>query len=499
MANFPTMTLTNAGINLQTRVLAGEKITFTKMKMGDGDLNGQPVTPLTDLVHSALIIENLIGAKKSTTDFELQGFFSNESVESGFWWREIGVFAKGEDGVEVLYCYANAGGAGDYIPVVTEQRIEKYLFVSFAVGNAENVTLNINGSDTYVTTQRKINGKPLTADIDLTAEDLGIESLNTYTHTYDTANKLHNFVGTGENGKIKILYDYIEGDRFAINGTVYPCYTGEQETVDLMLGHWIYFVFDGEAINIIAGGGSANTIGIELFYTYTAVGGETQVSVIGGDIDAVNNTDIIDIYLDNVPIFPGENFTFNADKTKITFAEALTAGQKVRFEVMHWYATKISASDLDYIIAHIGNGDLHLNAGIAPKAKELSIARKIGNASFNGTADVSIEQIGAAEKSHIHKAFAIQFNGETKATYTGETDKTVNITPESIGAATAAQGALAQNAMPKSGGTFSGPVTLAGAPTSNLHATTKKYVDEFAMPKANFSFDASTGTLDITL
>lgn len=32
--------------------------------------------------------------------------------------------------------------------------------------------------------------------------------------------------------------------------------------------------------------------------------------------------------------------------------------------------------------------------------------------------------------------------------------------------------------MPKSGGTFTGPITLSGAPTDNLHAATKKYVDD---------------------
>ena len=43
--------------------------------------------------------------------------------------------------------------------------------------------------------------------------------------------------------------------------------------------------------------------------------------------------------------------------------------------------------------------------------------------------------------------------------------------------ATAAQGTLADNAMPKSGGTFTGAVTLNADPTANLHAATKQYVD----------------------
>ena len=37
---------------------------------------------------------------------------------------------------------------------------------------------------------------------------------------------------------------------------------------------------------------------------------------------------------------------------------------------------------------------------------------------------------------------------------------------------------LANGAMPKGGGTFTGAVTLSGAPTNNLHAATKKYVDD---------------------
>lgn len=43
--------------------------------------------------------------------------------------------------------------------------------------------------------------------------------------------------------------------------------------------------------------------------------------------------------------------------------------------------------------------------------------------------------------------------------------------------ATATQGTLADNAMPKSGGTFTGSVILNGAPVNNLEAATKAYVD----------------------
>lgn len=70
--------------------------------------------------------------------------------------------------------------------------------------------------------------------------------------------------------------------------------------------------------------------------------------------------------------------------------------------------------------------------------------------------------------------FAIDSNGKITGSVQGlGTAATTNSTAY----ATAAQGTKADNAMPKSGGTFTGAVTLNADPTSNLHAATKQYVD----------------------
>ena len=61
--------------------------------------------------------------------------------------------------------------------------------------------------------------------------------------------------------------------------------------------------------------------------------------------------------------------------------------------------------------------------------------------------------------------------------------------------ATAAQGTLAANAMPKSGGTFTGAVTLAANPTTNLGAATKQYVDN----NVQISDALTTGTAIATI
>ena len=75
-------------------------------------------------------------------------------------------------------------------------------------------------------------------------------------------------------------------------------------------------------------------------------------------------------------------------------------------------------------------------------------------------------------------------NGTIKLTVDGTA--TDNIAVQGLGSAafteasayaTAAQGTKADNAMPKSGGTFTGAVTLAADPSANLQAATKQYVD----------------------
>lgn len=54
--------------------------------------------------------------------------------------------------------------------------------------------------------------------------------------------------------------------------------------------------------------------------------------------------------------------------------------------------------------------------------------------------------------------------------------------------ATAAQGTKADNAMPKSGGTFTGNVILNGNPTENLGAATKQYVDSAIEGVSQFNY-----------
>lgn len=155
MAAFPTMTLTNAGQALQTKVQAGATLTFTRIALGDGQLNGQPISPLTALISQKASVE--VDSVRVVDDSTAQasGFFSNADITTGFWWRETGLFAQDPDNGEILYGYTNAGDAGDYIPTVEDTRIEKYIFCSIAVANATTVDITIPQSDTFIPMTQK--------------------------------------------------------------------------------------------------------------------------------------------------------------------------------------------------------------------------------------------------------------------------------------------------------------------------------------------------------
>lgn len=134
--------LTDKGKNLLMRAVAGETIAFTRFKIGDGRLGkGQTGEELNDLVHTTLefpIAELDVSEKGYVA---LSGEFDSGDVLKDFTWREMGVFVKGEDDVEVLYAYANDGeNAGVLRALETDILTEQTVTLIVAVGEAEHVT-----------------------------------------------------------------------------------------------------------------------------------------------------------------------------------------------------------------------------------------------------------------------------------------------------------------------------------------------------------------------
>ena len=150
MAGFPKFILTNNGIALQAKAQGGATMNFTRMAMGEGNLNSIPVNTLTSLISQKATISLTGGRVTGGNTYEIKAYFSNAAITTGFWWREWGVFATDPDVGEILYAYSNAGGAADFIPPITDNRIERYHYVTMTIGNTTNVTVNISGSNLYL-------------------------------------------------------------------------------------------------------------------------------------------------------------------------------------------------------------------------------------------------------------------------------------------------------------------------------------------------------------
>ena len=150
MAQFPKIQLTQLGKNI---ILAGQnkqKVTFTKVELGDGLLDGQSVDDMTALVHSvmSLPLQNFLNNGDGSA--RLRFVLDNNNLAKGFFNREIGVFAKIDDGEEQLYAYTNAGNLADYIPGKDSPISSKIINLHIIVGNAMNLTIVAENS-AYVT------------------------------------------------------------------------------------------------------------------------------------------------------------------------------------------------------------------------------------------------------------------------------------------------------------------------------------------------------------
>ena len=149
---FGSIVFTTRGKVLQSKAQAGTKLNFTKLAIGDGELGSQSVLELTDLKNKKLDIP--ISALKVLTGgiASVGGTFTNENIDIGFYWREVGLYATDPDIGEILYVYGNAGALAEYIPSSGGSEIlEKFVAIEAIIGNANNVSATINQSLVYAT------------------------------------------------------------------------------------------------------------------------------------------------------------------------------------------------------------------------------------------------------------------------------------------------------------------------------------------------------------
>lgn len=179
MSAFSNNSVTLKGAVAIAALMAGGTLEFTRIAVGDGNIPaGQTALTMTDLAHRLFDVNIQEVYSDSESQATVVGVFNNSQTETGFYYRELGLFAKDPaTGAEILFCYGNAGSEAEWIsPAGEESVIEKEVHIVTLVGNATEVKATIK-SGIYPTMEqmtaavKAVDDKlPLKADLDKTPE-----------------------------------------------------------------------------------------------------------------------------------------------------------------------------------------------------------------------------------------------------------------------------------------------------------------------------------------
>lgn len=143
---YPNTRLTNYGRELIARSQAtGKKLQYIKLVTGDGQLDNQNIDTMTSVLAPKLecpFTSN--GEFVGDGQFRIEFAVGNSTVTSGFFARELGVYAnlEGEsDSAAKLIAYSNGGNYASYIPSRETPINSKVFSLDVVIGNSTNVTV----------------------------------------------------------------------------------------------------------------------------------------------------------------------------------------------------------------------------------------------------------------------------------------------------------------------------------------------------------------------
>ena len=150
MAKFPPLTFTTAGTKMLVQAQNDHKLVFTAGKLGSGVLNeNDDISKFTDLKAAKMTLPITKVDDSNPEKIVLEFDTSNTELDEGFVSRELGIFAKLDDGEETLYAYSNAGNNYDYIPNKDTPSDENRMVVNLVVSASANLAVKIDKSIVY--------------------------------------------------------------------------------------------------------------------------------------------------------------------------------------------------------------------------------------------------------------------------------------------------------------------------------------------------------------
>ena len=217
MAAFINNDITAAGLLVLAKGVAGQKINYTKIVLGDGYLEeGQTPRTLTGVVSPKATVDITKLKINGDGTVAVGGIFTNGDETEGFYYRELGLYAEDPDPEvgEVLYCYGNCGDLAEWIPPSGGATIvEKTIDIVTAIGTATNVTAYIP-ADAYATKEDYENYKAIALAAQATANQailLAQQAVGIAEQATAAVVDLSNVVQQNTS-KITTLWDAVFGD-----------------------------------------------------------------------------------------------------------------------------------------------------------------------------------------------------------------------------------------------------------------------------------------------
>jgi len=134
-----------------TQGRAGHVLTFTKVVIGDGTATGAAIDSLTAVKSPKLTLPIAKSETVHAGQMRLQFRVSNSLVNTSFYFREIGLMAKIDDGPEKLYAYTTCGDKAKLVYDKTYPIQEKIINIDTVTDNAVNVKVILDLSIMYAT------------------------------------------------------------------------------------------------------------------------------------------------------------------------------------------------------------------------------------------------------------------------------------------------------------------------------------------------------------
>lgn len=150
-SQYPQNVVTKNGLAMIAESVATRKnLIFTRVVVGDGDATGRSFNDMTSVISPKMELPVTSGVNEGNGQYLITATLSNNTLNVGFFPREVGLYAKVDGKTEMLYSYTNGGNNVGYVPDKTTPIDSEIYKIRTVIGNAKNITINMSDS-TFVT------------------------------------------------------------------------------------------------------------------------------------------------------------------------------------------------------------------------------------------------------------------------------------------------------------------------------------------------------------